>query len=352
MLVRLMFSLVAASFGVGALLPGRVLCLGVRLESAPGVSRRYRATVIAPLPGSDGLVAKGINGRGEVVGYCYKGVAPGHVPPVSHAFRWVRGRMEALPTLGGDASSAVALNDHGDIVGDAETRDTRLAVVWPAGGVRAPIALSSARGFAQAINRNGDIAGVEVGAHGWRLVLWQRGRRRERQAPGGLVLRVTGMDDRGGVVGYTAEKGPFSIESNPSAFLWHDGKLEMLPTLGDPRSEARAVSNDAGIVGWSVKGNARRACVWRAGVLQDLGTLGGGSAGAEAIAPNGAIVGGAETSAGVGHACAWFSGQVVDLNDRVSGAPATLENATGINEAGDIIAETSDHRWLVLTPEN
>ena len=48
----------------------------------------------------------------------------------SHALVWQTGRMTALGTLGGKDSEAVAISQHGQIVGWSRTRVQKHAVLW------------------------------------------------------------------------------------------------------------------------------------------------------------------------------------------------------------------------------
>jgi probable HAF family extracellular repeat protein len=66
--------------------------------------------------GGNGSTATAINANGQVVGSSTR--ADGK----THAFLWDRGRMRDLGTLGGSDSSAVLINDRGDILGQSLTR--------------------------------------------------------------------------------------------------------------------------------------------------------------------------------------------------------------------------------------
>jgi probable HAF family extracellular repeat protein len=102
-----------------------------------------------------------------------------------------------------------------------------------------------------------------------------------------------------------------------------------LGTFGTIQSAQAHDINDAG----QVVGTAHnRAFLWENGVLTDLGTLGGNSSVASAINAAGQVVGGASTAPpSTGHAVRWENGAITNLT------PGVASSASGINDAGQII---------------
>ena len=83
------------------------------------------------------------------------------------------------------------------------------------------------------------------------------------------------------------------------AFLYVDGAVTSLGTLGGSHSAAYAINNKGQIVGVSTtSSNQFHAFLWENGVMEDLGTLGGSSSMALDINDHGQIVGSARIASG------------------------------------------------------
>lgn len=146
--------------------------------------------------------------------------------------------------------------------------------------------------------------------------------------------------------------GMYTPGAYEQAFLWEDGVMQGLGTLGGARSQARGV-NDAGqVVGYSLKSSGyNHAFLWQNGTMIDLGTLSGGEISmAFAINNAGQVVGQSDTAAYKWHAFRW-SGGMADLGALGGGHSFGY----GINESGaavgastiGVLPDITDHatRW-------
>ena len=134
------------------LLIGLLALAGVAVASSGGATKAQARWVIGDLGtlGGDESYAVAINNHGDIVGTSQ--VERGSSR--EHAFFWHEAKMADLKPLGGKESSAAAINDRGEIVGSADTKSDQdrggaCAALWRRGRITV---LGSSGGWAEAIN--------------------------------------------------------------------------------------------------------------------------------------------------------------------------------------------------------
>lgn len=130
----------------------------------------------------------------------------------NHAAVWKDGRVLDLGTLGGAASQAFGLNELGQIVGQAQSKDgVNHAVRWVDGQIQ-----DLGLGRANKINEMGQIVGVSGSKH---AMLWQDGAAIDLDAlvndPDWTLSRAMDINDSGTIVGEAISKA----NGNKRAFV-------------------------------------------------------------------------------------------------------------------------------------
>lgn len=179
--------------------------------------------------------------------------------------------MADLGTLGGLQSVATAINNRGQIVGwsSVPPDDGSRAVLWEQGAIvdlGAP-AISAWRPRSPSAARSSAGTGARSARVG-------RCRSSGTTAPRLTSARSAGpppirsrSNDRGQVVG-----GSETAEGEYHAFLWQDGVMTDLGTLGGPLSVALAINDGGQVIGYSVTASGDyHAFLWHDGVMTDLG---------------------------------------------------------------------------------
>src|SRR3989454_660850 len=144
--------------------------------------------------------------------------------------------------------------------------------------------------------------------------------------PGYSSSEALGINAAGQVVGTSSD-----IQSQSRPFLWDDGVMTNLGTLGGSRGTAHGISDTGLIVGESEDStHTMHAFLWENGAMTDLGT-----GVAFAVNDQGQAVGcGYPTSpAPPCHAVLWQAGRVTDLGT-LGGRSGS---AYGINNAGQVV---------------
>jgi len=294
---------------------------------------QYEIIDLGTLGGSNSR-AYGINDAGQVVGISN-----------SHAFLWDDGEIIDLGMLPGPAGYSVAhsINDAGQVVGFSGN-DAGSAFIWDSiSGMRYLDGIGDTESEAWCINNSGQVVGCVYGYPGFTF-LWD-----STSGVTDLGFNTAfGINDAGQVVG----------NSHSHAFLWEDGEMFDLGTLGGTSSGAYDI-NDAG----QVVGTARtadehyHAFLWDStnGMI-DLGTLGGLYSRAYAINDAGQVVGSSETASGGYGRFLWDNDNgMIELSDLLLDGSEweRLTYAMDINNYGQIVGTgliNGENHAFLMTP--
>lgn len=254
----------------------------------------YRVTTITPPEGLGGPTPTGFNAAGQITGFIF-----GFVPsPEATAFVYSEGQFHNLGTLGGSGSEGRSINAHGHVVGASRrpADDYYNAFVHDGRTMRSITPLVGLESTATGINDNGQVVGYEFTLndpsapymaffhHNGTTRLLGAGQAHAINAAG----QVTGMRS-------TAPAGEPWDWNALEAFLYSDGQMTGLGSLGGSFSEGLALNVHGHVVGHAsldpADAQRRHAFLYRDGQMIDLGTLYGGDSSAFGINANGDVVG-------------------------------------------------------------
>lgn len=324
----------------------------------------YTIRELPPLPGGNYTSAMGINDSGVVVGTGDDGAGN------QRALYWIGGAVHEIPTPTGIGMSiAHGVNAAGAIAGFMYPGPTQHGFLFDGVTVH-DLGPAPDWSRAHAINDAGEIAGSwqESATNVEHPVMW---------TPALAMIDLGGFGFPFGHVAYAIANAPVIAgmstlpTEEPHAFLWVDGVMHDLGTLGGARSVARGLfvgawpdpdgsgTYVAGSSAFPGSGVDTHAFLWHKGTMSDLGTLAGWSF-SEAHGINAAqqVVGYAYGDAAGLHnerAVLWDpSGVIADLNMLIAD-PAwdVLSVATAINSGGMIAGygvRAGANRGFVLEP--
>jgi probable HAF family extracellular repeat protein len=339
---------------IAALIPAAMLlALAFAVPAQAGARYSYTLTDAGTLGGPQSFInlpGFPITRQGAVLGTADTKVADSDYPNfnpfivgvadpyTAHAFKWQDGKRTDLGALPGNNSSAVfQINGSGVGAGISET-----GALDPNTGYPAENAV---------LFKNGSV--INLGT-----------------LPGGHESQATAINDRGQVAGFgdngvrdpVSIFGPVNGPGDPGwvtqtrSFIWQNGKMRDLGTLGGDFGAANYVNDAGDVTGWTtVPGDSTaHAFLWKHGVMTDL--TGAGSSQCtvtEVINDRDQIV---------GHTCdeqdalLWTGGKQYELDSLVAPSGIHLTAADFINDRGQIVALgtlPNGHQHLfLLNPTN
>lgn len=357
------------------------------LQQARAQTIRYRLIDLGTLGGpnsSEGVVFPFINNAGMVVGFAETSTPDPNNPGsfIPHAFKWQNGVLTDLGTFPeGLGSFAVWSNERGQVVGVSGNGqiDPQLggpegiAALWQRDGRIFNLGtLGGNQSLAGGINAKGQVIGVAANTiadplslFGWatqtRAALWNQGKIQDLGTLGGTDATASFINENGQITGNSYVDSNlgcpldfilhFPVTTHP--FLWEDGKMTDIGTLGGNCGGSAKINNRGQVVGTSTLAgeSTDHAFLWEAGTIKDLGTLGGTFAVGNWLNDAGDVVGVATTpNDEQAHAFFWRNGVMTDLgtigNDLCSIAHFINARGQVVGTSGCINDQTEVHGFL------
>ncbi|MEK8034857.1 hypothetical protein AACH06_28905 [Ideonella sp. DXS29W] len=172
-----------------------------------GLFDHGQVTDLGMLKNHDGATAHDINDQDQVVGVSVKSFP--NYDYITRAFLWEKGRMRDLGTLGGDSSSAYAINQLGHITGNArDAADVDLPYLYDGAQMTALPACGDGLTQPHDLNNHDQVVGADFdGQRHGRAFLIEAGRCYHLQkllddtGEGWVLFDAKAINDQGTIVG-------------------------------------------------------------------------------------------------------------------------------------------------------
>lgn len=314
-------------------LPVLVLAIAAALPALAQAGAQYSVTRLGPV-GFD-TAGVSINNSGTVAGSYFS-----MFDNARRGFVWSNGVLKDFTDTGTYAQYATDINEHGAVSLVAGDLDISFGQAYRyENGVYTPLGRLKPGASARALglNNNGAVVGDSgIGQDTWssnalrHAFIYKDGKLTDLGTLGGSQSVGFSVNDAGAAVGAAD-----LADGSRHAFLYQNGGMVDLGTLGGANSIALSINNLGSIVGGSGSGNSQQAFLYENGVMKALGWTGV----ATDINEHGQVVG----SASDDKAYLYSGGAAVDLNTLIdSSTGLTLTEANGINDRGQIVGQGCD----------
>lgn len=311
---------------------GSPLCFFDCFVSHPVQRLNGVLTDLGALPGVNSSGSFWINSQGWAAGLSENGVIdPQTGFPETDAVLWKDGNIINLGTFGGNVSEANAVNDLGQVVGGALNT------------IPDPFPTTLSKQF---LFEAGPFYFFPVATQS-HAFLWQDGRMQDLGTLGGLDSVAWFVNEVGQVAGQStidAIPNPATGVPTVDAFFWDHGKMADVGNLGGPYSSVAGLNNFGQMTGNinlpapTKSGFDVHAFFWDRGVLTDMATLGGNFGLANRINDAGEVVGVSTNEDGHVLGFLWKDGVITNLGT-VDGDKCSA--AHDLNSIGQVVGEST-----------